>query len=206
MKNIFFLLLTLVSLTSCSTDSNSEENSFFNLKNGNLWVYKRYVSSNNVNYTNSNIIDSVRVVGDTLIDNVSYSKLVHKKYQSGNFYSQEKECLRVDANGRLVNQNGLIYHPGTEIGFYNTRTIYYGGTENIGTMGEQLLEPSTTNIEGVDYFVYTYLGNFTPLDPAIPSNYIFYQYKEGLGLVCQHCAAVSGTSYYEDRLVSYDLN
>ncbi|QBZ97672.1 hypothetical protein [Flavobacterium sangjuense] len=206
MKKILFLFLTAVMFTSCSTDSDSTDDSFFNLNEGNLWVYKRYFSNDGVNYSPTNSIDSVRVTGDTLINGLNYAKLVHKKYNSDVLIAVEKECLRVDSNGHLVNENGFVYHPGTDSEFYNIRSVLIGGTEDVGSIGEELLEPFTTTIEGIDYFVYSYYGIFSPNDPSLPGNYIFYQYKEGLGLVCQRCAAVAGPYSTEDRLIYYELN
>jgi hypothetical protein len=209
MKKSLFLLLTAVALTSCSADSDSEDNSFFNLNNGNLWVYKRYISNNDgAAYSPIDGIDSVRVMGDTLINNINYAKLVHKKYYSGALSVIEKECLRVDSNGHLVNQNGIVYHPGTDSAFQSTRPITIGEDNNIvvGSLTEQLIEPFTANVEGVNYFVYSYYGNFTSTDPIAPNNYIFSQYKEGVGLVCQRCAAVAGSLCTEDRLVYYEVN
>lgn len=206
MKKNLFLLLTAMILVSCSNDSDSPDNSFFNLNEGNLWVYKRYASNNGTNYTATAIIDSVRITGDTLINHLRYAKFVHKRYNSNVLYAVDKEYLRVDSDNHLVNADAFVYHPGTDIDYYNIRSVRVGGDEIVGWMGEQLLEPFTTNVEGVDYFVYSYYGIFSPVDNSFPNNYIFYEYKEGLGLVCQRCAGISGTYSTEDRLIYHELN
>lgn len=207
MKKIIFLLLAAVALTSCSTDSNSEDNNFFNLRQGNLWVYKRYVSNDNMSYTPTTRIDSVRITGDTLINSNHYAKFVHRIYNSNVLSETYKECLRVDSNSHLIDNNGYVYHAGTDIGYSHNRSVKVGPEETIvGWIGEELLEPFTTNIEGVDYFVYSYYGNFYPADPALPTNYIFYEYAKGIGMVNQRCAAISGSASTEDRLIYYDLN
>ncbi|MFN8326189.1 MAG: hypothetical protein U0T80_10690 [Flavobacteriaceae bacterium] len=207
MKKILFLLLAAVIFTSCSTDSDSTDSSFFNLNNGNLWVYKRYYSSDNINYMASGQIDSVRVEGDTVINSISYSKLVHRIYQANVFSYQRKDFLKVDTNGHLVNETGYVLHPGTDMSYQGFRNVTFGQESNtVGTITEQLQNPFETNVEGVSYYVYSYYGNFISSVASIPNNYIFYQCKEGVGLVNQHCSSVSGTLCYEDRLVYYDLN
>jgi hypothetical protein len=206
MKRILLLFSLGIIISSCSNNETDASEPFFNLSNGNLWVYKRYHSADNVNYTFSNQIDSVRVTGDTLIGGISFSKLQHKTYNSGILNDETLETLRVNSAGHLVNQNNLVYHSGTDLQYQNVRDFLVGGIVNVGSIAEQLLEPFTTNIEGIDYFVYSYYGNFTPLDTSLPNSHIFFQYKEGLGLVCQHCAAASGFSCFEDRLVYYEIN
>jgi hypothetical protein len=206
MKKTLFLLFVAVMFTSCSTNSDSEDTSFFNLNEGNLWVYKRYASNDGINYSPTNSIDSVRITGDTLINSLSYAKLIHRRYNAGVLSAIEKECLRVDSQNHLVNQNGMVYHPGIDSEFYNIRPVIVGGTINVGSIAEELLAPFTTTVEEVDYFVYCYYGRFTSSDSSIPDNFIFSQYKEGLGLVCQRCATVAGPYSTEDRLIYYELN
>ena len=201
MKPIFLAFFSILLFASCSSDSNNSSVSFFNLNQGNLWVYKRYFSNDNVNFTFSNEIDSVRVVGDTLINSLTYAKLVHS-----NFNGPHKEFLRVDTDGHLVNENGLVIHSGTDIEYQHVRPYLVGGIVNIGTISEQLQDPFITNIEGTDYFVYSYYGTFVPNDSQFPSSNLFYQYTEGIGLVCQHIPEAAGYSCFEDRLIYFELN
>lgn len=206
MKPIILAFFAVLLFASCSNDSESEQRNFFNLKKGNLWVYKRYTSTDNVNYTFSDRIDSVRTTGDSLISGVSFVKLQHRVYDSGVFSEETIETLRVDENGHLVNQDNIVIHPGLDNEFQNIRPILVGETTNVGSMTEQLQSAFIVTVEGMTHLVFPYYGNFVSTSPSIPDNYIFYQYRYGLGLVCQHCATVSGSSFYEDRLVSYELN
>lgn len=206
MKTFFYLTVLSLFLVSCSNETDSPQNSFFNLNDGNLWVYKRYYSNDNINYNYNNEIDSVRVNGDTLINNIVYSKLVHKKYFSGNLTNVTKECLRVDSNNHLVNEFGLVFHPGTDNQYQHVRPVILGGITDVGTVTLQLQNPFSISVEGNNYFVYSYYGDFISTVSSIPNNYIYYQYTEGIGLISQHCAGVSGLSFYEDRLVYYELN
>jgi hypothetical protein len=203
-----FISLFSLSMVFISCSNNDNNTPFFNLSNGNIWVYKRYYSNNNVDFTASSLIDSVRVIGDTLIQGQNYSKFQHKTYSSGNFNNERVDCLRVNSENHLVNQNDQVYHSGTDFQYVNERTITASGDSSIvlGTVISQVQNPFTTTIEGVSYFVHSYHGNFVSANPSAPNNFIYYQYKAGVGLVCEHCAAVSGSSFYEDRLVYYDVN
>ena len=49
-------------------------------------------------------------------------------------------------------------------------------------------------------------GDFVSNNPSIPNNYIYHRYQKGIGMVSQHCAYVSGTGAYQDRLVYYEVN
>lgn len=212
MKKIILLFSLVIIATACSTSEDSASNEpFFNLSNDNLWVYKRYNSTDNLNFTFINRIDSVRVIGDTLITGINFKKLQHKIYISGVFNQEIIETLRVDSAGHLVDQNNLVFHAGIDFEYQNVRDVGFissvdGNYNSVGAITSQVQSPYNTSVEGVDYFVYPYYGNFVSTDLATPNNYIYFQYQQGIGLVCQHCAAVSGSSFYEDRLVYYDLN
>lgn len=206
MKYIICFLLTSLLLTSCSSDSDADPE-FFNLQNGNLWVYRMYQSNDGVDFTATSSIDTVRVIGDSIISGLNYSKVKHMVYNSGAFSYDMLELLRVDSAGHLVNQNNLVYHAGDDMEFHSVRDYYIaGGAALVGSVEEHLLPPLTTNIEGTDYFVYPYYGTFTPLDTTWQVKNFFSQYKEGVGFVCQRSVALAGNSCREDRLVYYDLN
>jgi hypothetical protein len=205
MKKILLLLLVTSLFWSCSNDDETQQDDFFNLNTGNVWVYKRYHNNNNTNYIFSNRIDSVKVVGDTLISGLTYSKLVHNVYYTSGNFSSDVECLRVNDEGHLVDQYGLVIHPGDDMQYQSTRQ-QYAGMELIGLMNLQLFPPFEENVEGVDYFVFSYHGDFVSNNPSIPNNFIYTRYQKGIGMVSQHCPAVSGVGVYQDRLVYYEVN
>lgn len=214
MKNLFLLLGALLLLSSCSNDDSpaNPQEPFFRLEEGNLWVYKKYGSSDDVNYSYMNVIDSVRVQGDTLIGNQVFKKVTHKRSTVDYSYDLPTEYLRVDDNGHMVNEVGLVLHPGNDSQYQYTREVSFsdgmGGYVSYGNIYFQLLpNPLQVNVEGSNYTVQSYYGNFISdnLEMA-PNNHTFYQYQGGLGFVCKHDVGLSGNSYYEDRLVYYDLN
>lgn len=211
MKKVILLFSIGLLFYSCSNDSESQTTiPFFNLNQGNKWAYKLFNSNDNVNYVFSNLIDSVTVSGDSIISGNSFVKLHHHEYLNGTFLNYRLELLRVNSQGHLVNSDGYVLHPGTDAQYQGVREVFVpDGMNNspvsVGTITSQLQPLLSTTVEGVNYSVYPYYGTFISTHPTIPNNYIFDQYQEGIGLVKQHWSSLSGTSFYEYRLVSYQL-
>lgn len=205
----------MIVLSSCSNDDSPDslQEDFFNLETGNVWVYKRYYSNDDLNYSFMNQIDSVKVEGDTLINNLTYKKVVRKKYTGGDYAYSITENLRVNDNGHMVNEQGVVIHPGTDNQFQYSKVVeltneFGGDLVVFGNIHFQLLPNLLqVNVEGEDYLVHSYYGNFVSDNlEQTPNNYVFYQYKSGLGFVCEHEAALSGYGFFENRLVYYDVN
>ena len=191
-------LLSLVALSfSCSKKTGEEEkppsDPFFNLKTGNLWVYKEYQSDANGVLQFTHKIDSVSVPGDTLIAGNTYFKILHEEtgHQLTRFYWRE------DSGGHLVDETGIVMHPGTDKTYY---TSQFNGN---GTIYFHLLDPVSNTVEGNEYYTYTYHGDYVPLDPEASHEYIERAFQQHLGMVTTH---VSGHPSKELRLVSYHLN
>jgi hypothetical protein len=205
MRLVITLLLLSVFLISCSDDNSAPPDNFFNLQTGNLWVYKRFNSGDGINYVASARIDSVSVTGTSEIAGLTYSTLLHKVYYNGASPELTEEHVREDDGGHLVNSSGYVLHPGNDASFTNTRAIVVGN-ETLGNINYHLNAPMNVTVEGEQYYIYPYIGDYVPLDPANDAQYIFDYYQEGLGLVNQHCSAVNGPSCYEDRLIYHELN
>ena len=223
MKNFLLIIATSFILFSCSKNDDDIQNvttSFFNINTGNKWVYNRYAIST-LGSTSSIIqIDSVLVIGDTLINSISYKKIEHKEFtvNSNNLLQTYYEYLRIDSNDHLVDTNGYVFHPGFDSQYQNVYTHlsslqldYNTGNYGQNTWGVstfQNVAPQNIIVEGQNYFVYDYLGNFVGNSSiGIPNNTIHYMYEEGIGMVLRRCPFVSSASnYYEDRLVSYVIN
>ena len=107
MKNFLLIIATSFILFSCSKNDDDIQNvttSFFNINTGNKWVYNRY-AINTLGSTSSIIqIDSVLVIGDTLINSISYKKIEHKEFtvNSNNLLQTYYEYLRIDSNHLVV--------------------------------------------------------------------------------------------------------
>lgn len=158
------------------------------------------------------------VQGDTLINSISYKKTQHKEFavNFNNLLQTYFEYLRIDSNDHLVNSNGFVLHPGFDNSYqttfnhlsaqyldYNTGN-YVQDTYGVSTF--QNVAPQNVIVEEQSYFVYDYLGNFVGnVNSNIPNNTIHYMYKEGLGMVLRICPTVSGTSFFEERLIYYEV-
>lgn len=200
MKKIVAFLAIGAILVSCSNDDDNQKEEFFNLAEGNVWVYKRYYASpEKPDGVFANIIDTLRVVGQRTLNGENYYRVTHSfdPPKEGN-----DEFLRVDDNGHLVNHNGLVLHPGKDKQYKYTSVLYNGQ----GDLDYKLGDVTNIIVENKNYTVYPYIGDFKPTDPKIIGGVgAFQSYQKGLGFVVKHCRYLSGTAYYEDRLVYYQV-
>ncbi|QOW09490.1 hypothetical protein Q73A0000_03470 [Kaistella flava (ex Peng et al. 2021)] len=217
------LSLLIISCRS-SDDSNievPEPESFFNLNVDNQWVYKTY---DNPDFTNpqsvstfSGRIDSVSIVGKVEVQGLTFAKERTKiNWPNSNLNNQENfRYLRVNNKGHLVylrtldnvtETSGSVVHPGQE----NAFTFSYDFIEMnqvVGNLFYKLDKEKNVEVNGVQYVVLPYLGDFTPAPNQ--SNLLKktqeISYKKGLGLVKEICHSVYSKSYLESRLISYKI-
>jgi hypothetical protein len=199
MKKAILLCLTILCI-SCSNENEAtpDNEPFFNLEIGNVWVYQRFNSADNINFIATNRIDSVRIVGDTTIAGINYTI---RRHQIQNDNQISDEYLREDENGHLVFASGIVLNPGIDMNYVHVRNFY-----DMGNITYQLQEPTDVTVEGEVYHVYPYVGLYVPFDSSLPSQTIYDQYQRGLGLVCQRCTTPSGTSSYEERLIYTNID
>lgn len=205
MKKLIAFAAIAALLASCSGDDSTpvENEEFFPLAEGNLWVYKRYDVSASGLETTSGRIDSVRVIGYYTSGGKTYSDLRHRIYNgSGAPIDQWNELLRIDENGHLVNSGGKVVHPGNDADYQYTRP------EVMGTMAYQVEEITDMTVEGQNYTVIPFTGYYTP-DPGmnIPAGIgERVSLQPEIGIIIHHCRYLSSPAYFEDRLVYYELN
>lgn len=223
MKNNLFLkipiLFLVFALGACSDDDNSSlpQEDFFNLNLGNQWVYKRYNFDfdNPSIYTFSGETEHVEVVEIVSINGLNFSKLKHTKtYANSPNSSIEYEYLRVNESGHLVGFMGAVsdidenfitenfagvLHPGEDFSYQFIRTEPYG------TITHQLTPRVSMTVEGNNYSVFPYKGVFVPNSSDLVTKTVEYNYQKQIGLVKRVCHTVSGSSSWEDRLVSYTI-
>lgn len=199
MKKIVAFMAIGAMLMSCSNDDDQKEE-FFNLAEGNFWVYKRYnASPENTVGVYANRIDTVRVEGNQLINGLNYYRLTHSHNSDG---EGKDEFVRVDASGHLVNSEGLVLHPGKDKQYEYTRII----NGDVGKVKYKLGDVVGITVENKNYRVYPYVGDFVPTSAGLIGGVgSFESYQEGLGFVVKHCRYLSSTSYYEDRLVYHNV-
>lgn len=217
MKKIFLIPIFTFLLMSCSNNNDSEvttqpTTSFFNIENGNKWVYKRYSYNTNggiINYQFSNVVDSVFVVGDTVINSNILKKIFRYSYNDNYLTELKKSYVRIDDNDHLVNSENLILHPGFDDDYQYVHDYYseFDITLYMGTATYQNQGAFNEVVEGETYFIYNYQGDFIGnTSNSIPNNTINFKYAEQIGEVLQKCPFVSGNGGIEYRLVYYELN
>jgi hypothetical protein len=202
MKKLLALLALTATVSSCHNDDDTTltQPTFFNLAEGNLWVYKRYNVNSSGEHLQNTPADTVKVVGQEVINGLSYYKLRH----SNTTLHDEYDYLRVNESGHLVDATGFVEHPGADLAYTDLYNGAYGETSY------ELREAVEQNIEGSNYTFVPYVGYFTPsaefpnVAPGI-GNVIGYQ--QGIGRVIEKCRFVCcENDYFEDRLVYYELN
>lgn len=224
MKNRFFyaaflFAFVLTGIFSCSNDDDTPSATppaaFFNYNVGNKWVYKRYENTNDNpnNFTFSGITDSVRVEAIVNINGLLFSKLSHKKTGQAVYH----EFLRTNNAGHLVGFTDLIYFDGnySSINENNPSEVMHPGLDTAyeatasspwGLLHYHLAAQANITVEGNDYAVSPYLGDYTPNDPQFDNKTVEFNYKPRVGLVKQVCHSTVTNFSWEDRLVSYHLN
>lgn len=198
MKKILSICAVALLFASCSNDDDNQEE-FFNLKEGNLWVYKRYYINQDSQQEYLTQIDTVKVTGQETIEGKVYFKLSH----SNSIYN---EFLRVDEKGHLVNERDVVIHPGTDMKYKYTY-LQQSESETYGEMRFSLEGPKDINVEGNSYTVYPYVGFFDSFNDNIPEGIGSYKYYQpGLGMVIDTDRYLSANAYIERRLVHYELH
>jgi len=199
MKKLFALLAITAIASSCGNDDNqtSQNQEFFNLAEGNLWVYRRYDVTNGLERVHpGNSIDSVTVSGQEIIEGQSYYKL-HHTVQSYN-----DEFVRTDNNGHLVNSDGSVLHPGSDT------TFTYSITNTYGTVSYRLEDRYNRTVEDNTYNLYPFVGYFIPVTGSDAPSGIGHTIDcvPGIGIVIRHERYINSADYFEYRLVSHRLN
>lgn len=206
MKKVFLFLAVSVITMSCSNDDDDviPQEPFFNLQEGNLWVYEQYGVNELENISGfMNRVDSVRVIGKELIGGESYFNVQHKVYKYENLIDEKTEYLRVDENGHLVNSQGWVKHPGIDTEYQTTRIT--SGVEIKYTLQQK----NDVNVDGVVYDeVFSYLGYIDDLQPTASRGMAHeVLYIPSLGIVSEKYIFIGSTvGYLEDRLVYYEIN
>lgn len=215
----FLISITAVLLISCSDDNNPqlEDESFFNLNVGNLWIYKRYDNSysNPEVFTFNGLIDSVKIIEHIQLEGITVAKKWTKRINVNNnnhILFEKISYVYVNNLGHLkelqnyipehvLNGFGNLLHPGLDYNL-NFTTDFQG----FGTIEHTLSETVNINVEGQEFIVVPFLGYFTPSPqyPNIEPKIMEHNYQKKIGLVLRVCPSLSiGT--FEERLVHYEI-
>lgn len=192
MKKIVAFLAIGAMLMSCSNDDDNQKDEFFNLAEGNVWVYKRYYGKSfDDPGTFTGLTDTVRVVGQRYVNGKKYYEITHSNKTYDEFVDT---FLRVNEKGHLVNHNDQVIHPGIDKNYQFTE-VSNGG----GYVDYQLSNVKDIDIDGQNYIVYPYIGDFKYDQGVVSGKFRSYDYQEGLGFVVKH--RKENEIYFEERLV-----
>jgi hypothetical protein len=210
MKSLLIAMFPLLALVSCSDDDSSIQNEpFFNLSEGNEWIYNRYIIQESSNTMHFEYRDSARVEGQEIIDGKSYVIVNHYVTQNSSTYYalDSSERWRVDENGHLVNPDGIIIHAGTDQFAQQTHDVYINGMI-IGQLQYSLGLQTQLDVEGQSYNAYPFSGYFTGFGQANTPDGLgeVNYYQPGLGFVLKKTRFASTSDYFiEDRLISCNV-
>ena len=209
MKKILAIMATGLLLASCSGDDDNKtpDDSFYALKEGNLWVYKKYMIERDGMERFIGNTDSVTVAGKETVGGLTYYKLHHKVYgDNGILKKEDDDYRRTNDKGYLVDENNVVIHPGFDVNYEYTRDLNINAVE-YGTITYKLGTIKDEVVEGQTYKVYPYTGIINPLPNTIPEGLgEEISYQATLGVVKYKTRFLTAQMFLEDRLVSYKLN
>jgi hypothetical protein len=210
MKNKLIYFAILLFLFSCQKEKKEDDNSnsYLPLSVGNYWIYDIYQVDPDGNETNTNNIDSLVILNDTVINGIKY--FVFRNY--GVWYSSglNTKFLR-DSSGYVVDETGRIHLSNTD--FVNELDSYDIGPDDqpflhasfkVEENNEPLTVPAGT-FHTIDYkgtFEAVYFKNTDRV--SYPRNSHNYYSKE-IGLVKKTFFYLNNPTYFEERLVRYTV-
>jgi hypothetical protein len=213
MKRILITLSLFACLFSCSNDDDSvtpeaQEPSFYALTIGNSWVYKsQQYNFNSQSYEDTEIVDSVSIVGTEEILGNTYFKFRTKTTGSVNGESQlsnpngiKFEYFR-EIDGNLVNDSNDIVFTTID---YTEKLIV---ESSWGSIFEKLAEDLATVVVPAGTFECYNKQRYarTPEGEDLPSMDNIY-YAEGIGLIYDSISFVSQENpIIIRRLDAYDI-
>lgn len=204
MKQLVFLLSTLLFMAACKKESNTPfipytVNDYVMLKANNYWIYETYQIEPDGKETDKQYTDSIFVEKDTIMNNNTYFKLntFNKNISNTNYLLRETNYYR-DSSGYLVNDKGEIWF--SVFNFSDTLLL-----SNFGGIGYiiyyQMDAPSGPVVSSIPQEL-CYVGYFSKTDGS-ELRLAKYTYQKGIGKTLYRYFYVSSPNYFENRLVRY---
>lgn len=205
----FAVLIPLV--FSCKKENTEidppNEETYMPLEVGNYWVYKHFEIDESGNETEKDIVDSVFITEDSIINGYFY--YVFEGISDLGHCEMDGKILR-DSSGYLVDTSGTILFAESNftdileshIGIINEDTIYYANYKM-----ERLNNPITVHAGTFD--VLNYKGTVT-IPEEIPGvvypRYINNYFAKKVGKVLSSYFFIHNPKVYERRLIRYHIN
>lgn len=219
MKNYLKIttIAAMLCMISCDKEDNNaktEQQDLFNLKVGRNWVYKNYIGDSLQNLKFSNSLDSVVLTDKFTFENKNYFKreTFYKNLNIDEWGLKEVRYIHVNSKGHLViiekdprennNQKEYVVHPGMDKDFTYEEEFFVAG-ESYGIIVYKSENNQNINVEGKDYLSYPYILSLQPNEKVKKELVSEYHYAEGIGMVKEVLAGLSGSGTFERHLVSY---
>ncbi len=230
MKNTFgkaLLSLTFfLTLISCDKDKDEDiitqtpinlDTNFFNLKEGNTWVYKKYESdySDTENLVFKGSIDTVFIEKELYLNGIKFYKQRTKQYKNSSYTKTPNEYvdfLRINESGHLLrsyaenyqNLNEYLIHPGNDFDTWNYPAIFQP-VGNFGNVNYYLKPLQEITIEDKNYKTYPFMGEFTPFDETKLKKVTGFgeYFQENLGCIKRIVKRISNLLTQEYRLTTF---
>jgi hypothetical protein len=207
--------MTLFIFLSCenSNDTSVKLQNYLPLKVGNYWVYQHYMIDTLGNETKFNLIDSVYIKRDSLINSNKYFV----------FYDSNPGFLFIpifirDSSGYLVNEKGQKIFSQTNFSDTINRTNYFA-TQNLIYCSRTIRMEKSANLVNVPmgsfeainaketncYFIDGYLNPYPQSKRPIVYNNVYYTPNIGIILHTYRYASIPYVRY-EKRLIRCKIN
>ncbi len=214
MKNLIYVLLAfLIVFSACEKDETNEPevnspqelaSNFYPLKVGNKWIYQSYRSDSlDLNYE-SYSIDTIEVIGDTLVNGVMYYHV--EGYTYGNMpyskYLKVTDNYIVDIDGvkqLSILDNGEVLRDYLEFQANSTDTLYFGQRTMVDfydTVNIALGAFETINARYTAYMIH---------DDFTTPHHLDRLYARDIGPIKYVGMIVSTLHYWKMELIDYEL-
>ncbi len=192
---------------SCKNDDDAtggpvQQSNYTPLTIGSYWVYDWVREDTLGNQTMMSQVDTMTVVGDTVLNGVEYAVL------EGTFLGGPQTKFQRDSIGYLVNSNGaILFDSNNSTNLIFSDTIFAGPSPHV--FMEYRMEGVITSVDvpaGIFQCV-NYQGTIIPADPNHPhgTRITNQYYAEDIGLVRSRMFFFNSPDYIVSRLVAYHI-
>lgn len=207
-KNVFLAILITI-LISCNKNEIKpiiEQSRYLPLEIGNYWVYKHYCIDSLNNEIETNIIDTVIITKDTIINNNKYFV-----FEGTDYPQNERRIIDIvrDSCGYLITHTGVVK--------FSENNLSDTLASKIGVINKDTLYTTTYKMEKVPQPITVPAGQFNVLNfkgtveykkeingvlsPRYKNNY----YAQNIGKIIETYFYFNNSTIYEKRLIEYNI-
>jgi len=209
MKQLFVVVITFFILTSCQKENSTElQPNYLPLKIGNYWIYQYFVIDYLGNETELAKIDSVVIIGDTIINNNRYFI-----FEGDNHTVPVRNIVDIlrDSSGYIVDNHGKIQFSNNN--FTDTLNFRFGTcceNDTIFIISYTMERPNyNVSVPAGTFNVLNYKGTFySPIDlvPLGFENPFYFNtyYADKIGKISQN-QIYSERVLHDKRLIRYHI-